>query len=137
MIRIADPDSGSKTSFSLNHSPHRVCFYMLHMWIRNEGSLCVERHTMESADISIPLFDHNNGKCWRQHAIVWRTTMESADVSIPLFDAQQWKCKSLSTHKCKSLSTQSLFLRAPYVDQERSEPLCGECPWTFPISLST
>ena len=26
----------------------------------------------------------------------------------------------------KSLSTQSLFLRAPYVDQERSESLCGE-----------
>ena len=71
---------------------------------------------------------HNNGKCWRQHAIVWCTTMESADVSMPLFDAQQWKCKSLSTQKCKSLSTQSLFIRAPYVDQKRSEPLCGECP---------
>ena len=49
--------------FAKNHSPHRVYFYMLHMWIRNEVSLCVERHTMESADISIPLFDHNNRKC--------------------------------------------------------------------------
>ena len=26
----------------------------------------------------------------------------------------------------QSLSTQSLFLHAPYVDQERSESLCGE-----------
>ena len=26
----------------------------------------------------------------------------------------------------KAFSTQSLFLRAPYVDQERSESLCGE-----------
>ena len=58
--------------------PHRVCFYMFHMLIRNEVSLCVERHTMESADISITLCDtqqwkvmmsachcltHNNGKC--------------------------------------------------------------------------
>ena len=119
MIRKADPDSGSKTSFSFNHSPHRVCFYMPHMWIRNEVSLCVERHTMESADVSMSLFDaqqwkvmtsachfltHNNGMWWRQHAIVWRTTMESADVSMPLFDAQQWKCKSLSIQTCKSLS---------------------------------
>ena len=83
---------------------------------------------MESADISIPLFDtqqwkvltsachcltHNNGKCGRQHAIVGRTTMENVNHS---------------TQKCKSLSTQSLFLRAPYVDQEQNEPLCGECP---------
>ena len=65
--------------------------------------------------------------------------MESADVSMPLFDAQQWKvrtsaCHCLthnngnvnhSTHKCKLLSTQSLFLRALYVDKERHEPLCG------------
>ena len=47
--------------------------------------------TMESADVSMPLFDaqqwkvrtsachcltHNNGKCGCQHTIVWRTTME-------------------------------------------------------------
>ena len=54
----------------------------------------------------------------------WHTTMESADVSMPLFDAQQWKvltsaCHCLthnngnvnhSTQKCKSLSTQSLYI---------------------------
>ena len=27
---------------NVNHSPHRVCFYVLHMWIKNEVSLCVE-----------------------------------------------------------------------------------------------
>ena len=91
-----DPDSGSSFRtqniiFLRSLSTHRVCFYVLHMWIRNEVSLCVERHSKESADISIPLFDtqqwkvltsachcltHNNGKCRHQHAIVWRKTME-------------------------------------------------------------
>ena len=118
MIRIADPDSGSKTSFSLNHSPHIVCFYMLHMWIRNEVSLCVERHTMESADISIPLFDHTNGKCRRQHAIVWRTTMESADVSMPLFDAQQWKVRTSACH-CLTHNNGNVY-HSPHINVNHS-----------------
>ena len=57
----------------------------------------------------------HNGKWWHQHAIVWRTTMESADVSMPLFDAQQWKVRTSACRplfdaqqwKCKSLSTET------------------------------
>ena len=66
--------------------------------------------------------------------------MESADISIPLFDAQQWKVLTSAYH-CLTQNngnvnhspyrhvnqSQSLFLRAPH--QERSEPLCGECPY--------
>ena len=49
---------------------------MLHMWIRNEVSLCVERHTMESADISITLFDTQQWKVMTSAlSIVVRQTM--------------------------------------------------------------
>ena len=109
MIRIADPDSGSKTSFSFNHSPHRVCF--------NEVSLCVERHTMESADISITLFDTQQWKVMTSACHCLTHNNGNADVSMPLFDAQQWKCKSLSIQTYKSLSVWrvSLHIRLGYV----------------------
>ena len=114
---------------------------------------------MESADISI-------------HCLT--TTMESADVSMPLFDAQQWKVRTSAYHclthnngnvnhsphrnvnhsphrvcfyvlhmwiknevsfcvesvleRSLNHSPHSLFLCDPCVDQKPSEPLCGEYP---------
>ena len=67
---------------------------------------------MESADISITLFDTQQWKvmtsalsivvrqtmaCRRHHFPLLCVKQCNADVSMPLFDAQQWKCKSLHT----------------------------------------
>ena len=56
-----DPDSGYgfriQNIICLKSLSTKSLFLCAPYVVRNEVSLCVERHTMESADVSMPLFD--------------------------------------------------------------------------------
>ena len=81
---------------------------------------------MESADISITLFDTQQWKVMTSSlSIVVCQTMESDDVSMPLFDAQQWKVLTSACH-CLTHNNGNVN-HSPYRHVNHS--LCGECPY--------
>ena len=82
---------------------------MPHMWIRNEVSLCVERHTMESADVSMSLFDG--------------TTMESDDVTS---DDTTMECDDVLEILCCIYVIISLLLLSFILYS-----LYAQVPWNF------